>query len=139
MTTPDVSIQRFQVGVKAIILKGDTFLVVKHREGGFWDVPGGRIDGSEGVEDAVRREIAEELPAATDVEIGPLLGAVRIPEVQFPDGSALLLLMYRVDAIVPPILSDEHTESRWVTVEEARELGTVVSEAARLLSEQVPR
>ncbi|WP_280320039.1 NUDIX domain-containing protein [Nocardia wallacei] len=127
-------IQRFQVGVKAVITRGNRMLTVQHQEG-FWDVPGGRIDGDETPDETLRREIAEELPAATNIRIGRRLGEARIPEVEFPDGSRLLLLYREVFATVPPGLSDEHTASRWVTPGEAMTMGAVVATAARLITE----
>lgn len=129
-----MTIQRFQVGVKAVIPRGGTFLAVKHREK-YWDVPGGRIDGDESVQDTLRRELAEELPAATGITIGRPLGHARIPGVEFPDGSGLLLLMYLVFATVPPVLSEEHTVCQWVTTGDAEGMGSVVSAAARLYTE----
>lgn len=127
-------IQRFQVGVKAVITREGRILAVQHAEG-FWDIPGGRIDGDESPEETIRREIAEELPGTTDIHIGRPLGEARIPEVTFPDGSGLLLLYRQVSAVVPPGLSDEHTAAEWVTPADAAEMGTVVATAARLLEE----
>lgn len=127
--TAAAAIARFQVGVKALFTADDRLLVVRHPRG-FWDLIGGRIGGSETIEQALRREIAEELPGVADVEIGSIAGAARIPEVSFPDGSGLLLVLYHVTATLPRGLSDEHTESRWVTAVEARSLGSVVAAAA---------
>lgn len=42
-----MAIQHFHVGVKAAIVQDDRLLLVKHATEGFWDLPGGRIDGQE--------------------------------------------------------------------------------------------
>jgi 8-oxo-dGTP diphosphatase len=132
-----MAIKNFNVGVKAIIVEDEKLLVVKHRTKDFWDVPGGRIDDDETIEATLRREISEELPSGTDVEIGNILGAYRLPGTVFPDGSGLMLLMYRAAMKFPAgevEVSDEHSEARWVTFAKARELGSlVVTEAVKFL------
>ncbi|MCX4094524.1 NUDIX domain-containing protein [Nocardia sp. alder85J] len=125
--------QRFQVGVKAVITQQQRLLVAKHTHGGSWDLIGGRIaTGGEAITQALRREILEELPGVTDIRIGGILAAMRLPGVRFPDTSELLLLLYSVDATIPATLSTEHCESRWVTAAEATQLGPVTAEAARV-------
>ena len=52
------------VGCGAAILHDGKLLLVKRRrapEAGCWNLPGGKVDFGERVEDAVRREIAEEI------------------------------------------------------------------------------
>ncbi|MBU5635196.1 NUDIX hydrolase [Geomonas sp. Red69] len=44
-------------------------LLIRHRKRG-WEIPQGRVEESENLVDAVRREVAEE--AGVEVEIGPL-------------------------------------------------------------------
>lgn len=120
-------IKTFTIGIKAVIVKDGKLLIVKHKTKGFWDVPGGRIDDDETIEQTLRREISEELPSATDVEIGDILCASRLMHVTHPDGSGLTLLMYRVNASFPDgevAISDEHSEARWATFDEARATGS---------------
>ena len=52
------------VGCGAAILRDGRLLLVKRRrapEAGCWNLPGGKVDFGERVEDAIRREIAEEV------------------------------------------------------------------------------
>ena len=53
-----------RVGCGAAIWRDGRLLLVKRRkapEAGHWNLPGGKVDFGERVEDAVRREIAEEI------------------------------------------------------------------------------
>src|SRR3990167_7609808 len=60
-----------QIGVKAIIERGDTILLIKRSGNGAperyrnltdaWDIPGGRLNIGEGLEEGLEREVAEEI------------------------------------------------------------------------------
>ena len=58
----------------ALIRDGDKFLLTKRFEdahlGGLWEFPGGKVEEGESLEDALIREIREEL--GVEIEIGPL-------------------------------------------------------------------
>lgn len=66
------------IGCGALIIndKNETILVKRtsksKNEAGFWSKPGGTVEFSEGVEDAVRREIKEEI--GIDIELVKFLG-----------------------------------------------------------------
>ncbi len=52
------------LGCGAAIFEGGRLLLIKRRkppEAGHWSLPGGKVDWGESVEDAVRREIREEI------------------------------------------------------------------------------
>lgn len=135
-----MAIQVFNVGVKAAIIKDDRILIVKHATKGFWDVPGGRIDGDESTKDTLARELAEELPGSRLKNIGETICAYRVPDLTFPDGAGLLLLVYRVELEVPDpvVLSEEHAEARWVTYDEALEIGShIVKETIKALRQKI--
>lgn len=122
-----MAIKTFNIGIKAVIVKDGRLLIAKHRTKGFWDVPGGRIDDDETIHETLMREIDEELPSATDVKIGDILCAYRMPDITHEDGSGLTLLMYKVEARFPDgdvARSDEHGEMFWATFEEARATGS---------------
>jgi ADP-ribose pyrophosphatase YjhB (NUDIX family) len=58
--------------VRALIPVDEKLLLVKHKaEQDFWVLPGGRVDDQEGIRDALKRELVEELGVAP--EIGNLL------------------------------------------------------------------
>ena len=63
------------VVVAAVIESGDCFLVTRRIEGthlpGMWEFPGGKIDQGESHEEALRREMREELDA--DVAVRDLI------------------------------------------------------------------
>ena len=120
-----MAIKQFNVGVKAVIQKDGKFLVV-HSPLGYWDLPGGRIDDEEAIEETLRREIAEELPSSGDVKIGELVCAYRLPGLELPGGEGLVLLMFQTEVMFTDgvKISDEHDEYRWVSVDEAEELGS---------------
>jgi ADP-ribose pyrophosphatase YjhB (NUDIX family) len=52
-----------QLRVAAIILRQDQLLLVEHRKRGqrYWVLPGGRLEGNETLDTALRRELEEEL------------------------------------------------------------------------------
>ncbi|MFA6198114.1 MAG: NUDIX domain-containing protein [Patescibacteria group bacterium] len=65
----------FNVGLKAFIRKGDSFLALKDAYSEFWDIPGGRIEGSEidqPVTECLRRELLEELGINLCIEVNEL-------------------------------------------------------------------
>ncbi len=115
----------FNVGIKAIVRRGNKLLVAHNTAGGgFWEVPGGRMDGNETIEEALLRELKEELPNIQNIQVGKLIGATRIHKDIKPEVS-LVLLFFVVNAEFAggePKLSDEHDEYRWLTKEEAIEV-----------------
>lgn len=54
------------VGVRVMLVKDDTILLVKHTYGDSWYFPGGGIRKGESLEEAVRREAAEEVGATLE-------------------------------------------------------------------------
>ncbi len=49
------------VGVRILLIKEDEVLLVKHTYQDFWFLPGGGVKKYETVNDAIRRELAEEI------------------------------------------------------------------------------
>jgi ADP-ribose pyrophosphatase YjhB (NUDIX family) len=67
------------VGCGAAIVRDGRLLLVKRRkapEAGCWNLPGGKVDFGERIEDAVRREILEEL--GVEIELTRSLGFVEM-------------------------------------------------------------
>ncbi len=100
--------------VAAVIVDGEDRILATQRGYGDmkdgWEFPGGKMEAGETPEQALRREIAEEL--AVDIEVGDLLGTVEWDYPKFHltmhcywchvmDGEQLSLL--------------EHEASRWLT------------------------
>ncbi len=132
-----MAIQLFNVGVKAVIIKDEKILIVKHATKDFWDVPGGRIDDNESIKDTLKREISEELPNSKIVNIGKIICAYRVPDLILDNGGGLLLLVHEVELDFDDEniqLSSEHSESKWASYDEALEIGShIVKEAVNTL------
>ena len=108
--------KQFYVGIKGVVRVGDACLVLKKLQGNdvYWDIPGGRMDADESIEETLARELAEEV-GLTDYRVGQLVGAYRLPQA-LPDGQGLVLLFYTVLAQSFAIrLSEEHAGVLWVT------------------------
>ena len=71
-----------QLRVAAIIVRDKQLLLVEHRKRGehYWVLPGGRLEGLETLETALRRELREEL--GLDARVGQL---VIVSEMLAPD------------------------------------------------------
>lgn len=65
---------RHSVSVAAAIFdeSGDNVLLIKRRDNGNWEPPGGVLELGESIEDGLRREVREETGA--EIEVGPLTG-----------------------------------------------------------------
>ncbi len=114
-----MTMKKFFVGAKAIIHDIDRgALIIKH-ERGYWDIPGGRLDDDEDLEDALARELGEELPNCKLKSIGEQVGAFRVHK-DIEEGTSLVLVYYVVDVEAPEMieLSHEHTEYMWVKSEQ---------------------
>lgn len=113
----------FNVGIKALIKRGDKVLIV-HNTKDFWEVPGGRMDGDETIEQTLRRELEEELPNIKSVKVHEIVDAVRVHK-DIKENISLVLVFYRVIADFEggePKLSWEHDEYKWATKDEAKEI-----------------
>jgi 8-oxo-dGTP pyrophosphatase MutT (NUDIX family) len=124
----------FHLGAKAIIqYQGKVLLLQKNKKGTlFWELPGGRIQKGETVEQALLREVEEEtgLTGLSDIEyINTLLTDLRIALKEHDVG--LLLAIYSCSHLNPQIqLSQEHVDYSWFEPSEAmRHLGVTYSPA----------
>ena len=124
-----MSIGRFIAGIAALVwdpAQGRYLLLrraaTKDFGAGAWECVTGRVEQGEGFEDAVRREVREEL--GVEVAIEYLLGTSH-----FYRGAAVpeneLLGVVCLCSLQDPMtihISDEHSEQCWVSLEEAAEL-----------------
>lgn len=119
-------IKEFNVGVKGVIRVDDKCLVLKSIRNGkqYWDIPGGRIDDNERIEDTLKRELSEELPTLGKYTVGNILNAFRLSH-DLNDGKGLLLLFYKINAEKFDVkLSDEHSDFIWVSKDDIADLSS---------------
>lgn len=110
--------KKFYVGIKGLVHDPErgVFLILAERgDRNFWEIPGGRIEGDDSFETTLQREISEEVPGATDIKMGRLLGSERIDHDIAPD-TGLVLLLFEVTAKLPDpiVISHEHSDFMWV-------------------------
>lgn len=79
-----------------------------------WELPGGRLEAGEEPEDAVVREVREELGLA--VRARELVDAWTYA----PDGTTVVIVVYACELLGAPELtrSHEHSDVRWFAVED---------------------
>lgn len=112
--------------VAAFIKKNDKYLVVfepRFNNNGIWRVPGGRLEYGETVEEALIREMKEELNV--DININRYLGFGQDHVIIRKKLKASRLIHYFECEIVngePEIMEDEASEIKWVTLNEMKKL-----------------
>ena len=119
----------FSTGIGALIYdeSSDAYLILKRSpEKDFaaeaWECVTGRVDQGEGFEDALHREVREEL----SIEVKPLfiIGTTHFYRGPERPENELVGIVYCCSSPNPDELrlSKEHTEYRWVSVPELREM-----------------
>jgi 8-oxo-dGTP pyrophosphatase MutT (NUDIX family) len=108
--------ESFDIGVKALIVKDGHLLLLKRRDHGVWEMPGGRINRGETIENALLRELSEELPGGRALQVSRIVHAQQT-DFTLPNGNHLMLLFFEVIGRIPQevALSPEHEDSTWVS------------------------
>jgi ADP-ribose pyrophosphatase YjhB (NUDIX family) len=108
-----------QLRVAGLIVRADQLLLVEHRKRGqrYWVLPGGRLQGNETLEAALRREVREEL--ALEARVGRL---VIVCETLAPDRHVVnLIFQAEIGEGIAPRL-DQHDPVlagwQWVSAEQ---------------------
>lgn len=100
--------------VAAVIVRDDEVLATRRGYGewqGWWEFPGGKMEAGESPQDALRREIREELDA--EIEVGRLLETV---EWDYP--SFHLTMHCFICSLVSGSMNlNEHEAAAWLTKE----------------------
>lgn len=112
---------KLQVGVKAVIQDSKDAILLLKRSGyenlnDTWDIPGGRIDPSEPLPEALRREVREEIGA--DLSATPVLIAAQDIFVPSKDLHVVRLTYRLREDVEVGKLSSEHSEARYVQLKE---------------------
>ncbi len=130
------NLQRIHVAVAAIVNQRDEVLVTRRpastHQGGRWEFPGGKLEGSEAVDEALARELYEEL-GVRPIAVRPL---IRIAH-DYPD-KQVLLDTWRVDAIDGVPKPREHQPMRWVAIRDLGELDFPAANKAIVTALQLP-
>jgi mutator protein MutT len=97
--------------VAAVIQRGDRFLICRRPEGknhgGLWEFPGGKVDAGESFEDALRRELQEEL-AVEATHVGAVLFSVL-------DQKSGFKIQFIPTSVTGEPIALEHAELTWST------------------------
>ena len=105
--------------VAAIIRKGDTVFATERGYGqwkDWWEFPGGKVEGSEAPEEALRREIREELDAEISVD-----GFLVTIGWDYPDFH-LTMHCYMCSLLSDALHLNEHEAARWLDYRSLREV-----------------
>ena len=124
-----MSVGRFYAGIAALVRRSsdDKYLLLKRSEdkdfgGGVWECVTGRVDQEEGFEEALHREVREEIGVAVDIEFvvgtSHFYRGVAKPENELV-GITYCCALDDADAVR---ISEEHSEYCWTRAEEARQL-----------------
>ena len=118
------AIQRFEVSLKAFVVRDGAALLVREADTGFWELPGGRIDVGEEWEAhaaVLAREMREELGEQFQLAFGA--EAVTWTRQRPADG-VYQFIVARIGRPVSgePRLSSEHDAIGWFDLTEARAL-----------------
>lgn len=100
--------------VAAIIVKDGQVFATRRGYGewqGWWEFPGGKMEAGETPQEALRREIREELDA--DIEIGPFLDTV---EWNYP-AFHLTMHCFICTLVSESLHLNEHEAASWLTGE----------------------
>jgi 8-oxo-dGTP diphosphatase len=120
------------LAVGAVVLGADgrVLLVKRGRppSAGAWSLPGGHVEPSESLEDAIVREVREETGLAVEPRLS--LGVVRVEREGFRYDIHEFLC--EPSQAADPVAGDDAVDVRWAAISELAALG-VSPEAARLV------
>ena len=116
--------------IKAVNENGETIIFATQRgygdfKGG-WELPGGKIESGETPQEALKREIIEELD--TEVSVGELMDTVEYDYPQFH----LSMDCFWCQIVRGNLVLKEHEDARWLTREQLRDVEWLPADVALL-------
>ena len=89
-----------RIRVAGLLVNGGRILLVRHEKDGraYWLLPGGGVEPGEALEEAVRREFAEECAIDPQQVHGPIAMAETIPPPHVADGRHILHMIFAIEA-----------------------------------------
>lgn len=125
----------FHLGIKALIRNSEgNFLLLqvnlaelkKHTGDAYWDIPGGRVQKGDSIEQTLQREVLEETGIKTikaHTVLSTVVSNIRIPVGDSDVGLILQVFICDVEdnALQDIILSKEHQAYNWFTLAEVTE------------------
>ena len=102
--------------VAAVIKKGDEFLATERGYGdlkGYWEFPGGKVEKGETNQQALKREIMEEMRA--DIKVGDFLTTV---EYDYPNFHLSMDCFWAELAPDSHMKLLEHEAAKWLSIDE---------------------
>lgn len=120
----------FHLGTKLLVYneEGKLLLLKLKKPSGAWDLPGGRMQKNESLEETLRREVEEEIGLKELPGLTFLFMTLTQRRIVFPSTDVgLILAIYQCEmpSTFAISLSDEHTHFEWVYPQEAAKLLTV--------------
>jgi 8-oxo-dGTP diphosphatase len=101
----------YRIGVFAIIEEQGKILLARRRDIGWWNLPGGGMESGEAVDDALHREIMEEVGITVTIEY--LVGVYSKPQK-----NEVVLTFWCHPRSGSPTTSDEVSEVGWYSLKE---------------------
>ena len=108
---------KFPISIKAIIIDDNKVLCLKN-ERNEWDLPGGKIEFNEDIENCLIREIKEETNLSVEI-----LNILKPLNLKFNDVSVIVLIYSAsISCDSPVIISHEHSEYNFFSKSEIKNL-----------------
>lgn len=107
--------EKFSISQKAVLIRDNKCFIAKlsNRLDG-WDLPGGRINVGENKEEGLRREVKEEI----GINNFELISTIHYDAWHTSTGFAICGTTNLITSDEDIILSDEHSEFKWISEEE---------------------
>ena len=107
-----------QVSIKGILCRNNKILFLKTTRVGRWELPGGRINFGENVEQTFQREIKEELDFKK-VKLGRLINTWSFTSIRNEIDHHFIVFDFEIHTKESKIkLSDEHIEYKWAGIDD---------------------